>query len=73
MFALQEGLTRYRHATGLQSSYRSPGPALADLIGLDTMLAIMETLYQGFNAPKYRPTQSLKEMVAVGYPGRIPT
>jgi 3-hydroxybutyryl-CoA dehydrogenase len=47
------------------------GPlALADLIGLDVLLAIMEVLYLDFNDPKYRPALLLKEMVAAGYLGR---
>ncbi|MCW1918063.1 3-hydroxybutyryl-CoA dehydrogenase [Rhodobacter sp. KR11] len=47
------------------------GPlALADLIGLDVVLNIMETLYQGFDDPKYRPSPLLKQMVAAGYLGR---
>jgi 3-hydroxybutyryl-CoA dehydrogenase len=47
------------------------GPlALADLIGLDTLLSIMEVLYEGFNDPRYRPAPMLKEMVAAGYLGR---
>jgi 3-hydroxybutyryl-CoA dehydrogenase len=47
------------------------GPlALGDLIGLDVVLNIMETLYQGFDDPKYRPSPLLKQMVAAGYLGR---
>ncbi|WP_316194144.1 3-hydroxybutyryl-CoA dehydrogenase [Bradyrhizobium sp. SZCCHNRI3052] len=47
------------------------GPlALADLIGLDTMLSVMEVFYNGFNDPKYRPAPLLKEMVAAGQLGR---
>lgn len=47
------------------------GPlALADLIGLDTCLAIMEVLYEGFADPKYRPCPLLKKYVAAGYLGR---
>ncbi|WP_027912376.1 3-hydroxybutyryl-CoA dehydrogenase [Pseudomonas sp. URIL14HWK12:I7] len=47
------------------------GPlALADLIGLDTLLAILEAFYEGFNDSKYRPAPLLKEMVAAGYLGR---
>ena len=44
--------------------------ALADLIGLDTVLAILEAFYEGFNDSKYRPAPLLKEMVAAGYLGR---
>jgi 3-hydroxybutyryl-CoA dehydrogenase len=47
------------------------GPlALADLIGLDIVLNVMETLYQGFEDPKYRPSPLLKQMVDAGYLGR---
>jgi len=47
------------------------GPlALADLIGLDTCLSIMQVLYDGFNDPKYRPCPLLKQMVDAGYLGR---
>lgn len=43
---------------------------LADMIGLDTCLSIMEVLYDGFNDPKYRPAPILKKYVAAGYLGR---
>ena len=47
------------------------GPlALADLIGLDTCLNIMNVLYQGFNDSKYRPCPLLRQMVDAGYLGR---
>ncbi len=47
------------------------GPlALADLIGLDTCLAIMETLYDGFKDSKYRPCPLLRKYVEVGWLGR---
>jgi 3-hydroxybutyryl-CoA dehydrogenase len=47
------------------------GPlALGDLIGLDVVLNIMETLYQGFGDPKYRASPLLKQMVQAGYLGR---
>jgi len=47
------------------------GPlALADLIGLDTCLAIMEVLYRGFGDSKYRPCPLLRKYVDAGYLGR---
>ncbi len=47
------------------------GPlALADLIGLDVCLAILEVLYTGFSDSKYRPCPLLKKMVAAGNLGR---
>ena len=47
------------------------GPlALADLIGLDTCLAIMETLFNGFKDSKYRPCPLLRKYVEAGWLGR---
>jgi 3-hydroxybutyryl-CoA dehydrogenase len=47
------------------------GPlSLADLIGLDIVLDIMETLYNGFDDSKYRPSPLLKQMCDAGYLGR---
>ena len=47
------------------------GPlALADLIGLDVLLAVMEVFHREFKDPKYRPAPLLKEMVAAGKLGR---
>lgn len=47
------------------------GPlALADLVGLDTLLSILESFYEGFSDCKYRPAPLLKEMVAAGFLGR---
>ena len=43
---------------------------LADLIGLDICLHIMEVLYNGFSDPKYRPCPLLRKMVNAGYIGR---
>jgi 3-hydroxybutyryl-CoA dehydrogenase len=73
IFALQEGLATAEDIdTGMKLGCNQPiGPlALADLIGLDTMLAVMESFYRGFGDPKYRPAPMLKEMVAAGYLGR---
>jgi 3-hydroxybutyryl-CoA dehydrogenase len=47
------------------------GPlALADLIGLDVCLAILEVLHRGLGDDKYRPCPLLKNMVAAGRLGR---
>ncbi|WP_349617157.1 3-hydroxybutyryl-CoA dehydrogenase [Azotobacter salinestris] len=73
IFVLQEGLASAQDIdTGMQLGCNQPiGPlALADLIGLDTLLAILETFYRDFGDPKYRPATLLKEMVAAGYLGR---
>lgn len=73
IFVLQEGGACAKDIdTGMQLGCNHPiGPlALVDLIGLDTFLAAMESLYGGFNDPKYRPAPLLKEMVAAGYYGR---
>ena len=47
------------------------GPcALADLIGLDTVLAILNVMYNGYGDPKYRPSPLLKQYVQAGWLGR---
>jgi 3-hydroxybutyryl-CoA dehydrogenase len=73
ILVLQEGLGSVEDIdAGMRLGCNQPiGPlALADLIGLDTLLAIMEAFYEGFNDSKYRPAPLLKEMVAAGYLGR---
>ncbi|MBH8609854.1 3-hydroxybutyryl-CoA dehydrogenase [Pseudomonas mohnii] len=73
ILVLQEGLASAEDIdAGMRLGCNQPiGPlALADLIGLDTLLAIMEAFYDGFNDSKYRPAPLLKEMVAAGYLGR---
>ncbi|MCK6188299.1 3-hydroxybutyryl-CoA dehydrogenase [Pseudomonas sp. EYE_354] len=73
IMVLQEGLASAEDIdAGMRLGCNQPiGPlALADLIGLDTVLAILQTFYDGFNDSKYRPAPLLKEMVAAGYLGR---
>ena len=73
VFALQEGIaTAEEIDAGMKLGCNHPiGPlALADLIGLDTMLSVMEVFYTGFNDPKYRPAPLLREMVDAGRLGR---
>ncbi|EJN17401.1 3-hydroxyacyl-CoA dehydrogenase [Pseudomonas sp. GM78] len=73
ILVLQEGLASAEDIdAGMRLGCNQPiGPlALADLIGLDTLLAILQAFYDGFNDSKYRPAPLLKEMVAAGYLGR---
>jgi 3-hydroxybutyryl-CoA dehydrogenase len=73
ILVFQEGLASVEDIdAGMRLGCNQPiGPlALADLIGLDTVLAILEAFYDGFNDSKYRPAPLLKEMVAAGYLGR---
>jgi 3-hydroxybutyryl-CoA dehydrogenase len=73
VLALQEGLASAEEIdNGMKLGCGHPiGPlALADMVGLDVMLAVMEVFYRDFNDPKYRPALLLKEMVAAGRLGR---
>jgi 3-hydroxybutyryl-CoA dehydrogenase len=72
-FCLMEGVaTREAIDTVMKLGMNHPmGPlALADLIGLDTCLSIMEVLHQGLGDDKYRPCPLLRKMVRAGRLGR---
>lgn len=73
VFALYEGVASAKDIdTVMKLGMAHPmGPlTLADFIGLDVCLAIMEVLYEGFNDSKYRPCPLLKKMVAANKLGR---
>jgi len=73
VFALMEGVGSAEAIdTVMKLGMNHPmGPlALADLIGLDVCLDIMEVLHEGFRDPKYRPCPLLRKMVDAGYLGR---
>lgn len=73
IFALYEGVgTAEAIDSVMKLGMNHPmGPlALADLIGLDTCLSILEVLHNGFGDSKYRPCPLLKKYVDAGYLGR---
>ncbi|HTK56990.1 MAG TPA: 3-hydroxybutyryl-CoA dehydrogenase [Gemmatimonadales bacterium] len=73
VFCLMEGVaTAESIDTVMKLGMAHPmGPlALADLIGLDVCLAILEVLHSGLGDPKYRPCPLLRRMVAAGQLGR---
>ncbi|MBW7834923.1 MAG: 3-hydroxybutyryl-CoA dehydrogenase [Simplicispira suum] len=72
-FVLAEGLATPEDIdAGMKLGCNQPiGPlALADLVGLDVCLAVMEVYLQEFGDSKYRPCPLLKELVAAGHLGR---
>jgi 3-hydroxybutyryl-CoA dehydrogenase len=73
MFACQEGVaTPEAIDTIMKLGMNHPmGPLeLADFIGLDTCLAILDVLHEGLGDPKYRPCPLLRKMVAAGHLGK---
>jgi 3-hydroxybutyryl-CoA dehydrogenase len=73
IFVLQEGLaTKEEIDDGMKLGANHPiGPlALADLVGLDTMLHVQQHLYEEFGDSKYRPPTLLKQLVRAGRLGR---
>ena len=72
-FCLMEGVASAEDIDrGMKLGTNQPiGPlALADMIGLDVCLAVMNVYMAEFNDSKYRPAPLLKEMVAAGWLGR---
>ncbi|KAF0108087.1 MAG: 3-hydroxybutyryl-CoA dehydrogenase [Anaerolineaceae bacterium] len=73
IFVLYEGIATAEDIDkGMKLGTNHPmGPlALADLIGLDTVLAILTVMYDGFKDPKFRPCPLLVKMVNAGYLGK---
>jgi 3-hydroxybutyryl-CoA dehydrogenase len=73
IYALYEGVSTIEDIdTVMKLGMNHPmGPfELADFIGLDTCLAIMEVLYEGFSDSKYRPCPLLRQYVAAGWLGK---
>jgi len=73
IFVLQEGLASAEEIdAGMKLGANHPiGPlALADLVGLDTLLSVLNVFYTDLKDPKYRAAPLLIEMVDAGYLGR---
>ncbi|MBI2822971.1 MAG: 3-hydroxybutyryl-CoA dehydrogenase [Acidobacteria bacterium] len=73
MFALHEGVATAESIDSVMhlGMNHPMGPLrLADLIGLDVCLDILNVLYEGFRDPKYRPCPLLTRMVAAGHLGK---
>ena len=73
IYELYEGVATAEDIdTVMQLGMNHPmGPLrLADFIGLDTVLSIMETLYQGYADSKFRPCPLLRQYVKAGWVGK---
>jgi 3-hydroxybutyryl-CoA dehydrogenase len=73
VFLLEEGVGTVEDIDkGARNGLNHPmGPLeLADLIGLDVMIAVMEVLYAEYGDPKYRPAPLMRKMVRAGHLGR---
>jgi 3-hydroxybutyryl-CoA dehydrogenase len=73
IFTLQDGVASAAEIDeGMRLGCNHPiGPlALADLVGLDTLLSVMEVFHRDFGDSKYRPAPLLREMVSAGLLGR---
>jgi 3-hydroxybutyryl-CoA dehydrogenase len=73
IFCLYEGVATPENIDGVMKlgMAHPMGPlTLADLIGLDVCLAILEVLREGFDDPKYEPCPLLRELVEAGHLGR---
>ncbi|MDY6966362.1 MAG: 3-hydroxybutyryl-CoA dehydrogenase [Halobacteriota archaeon] len=73
MYAYMEGVASIEDIdTGMKLGANHPmGPfELADFVGLDTLLSVLETMYEEFGDPRYRPCPLLRKMVRSGNLGR---
>jgi 3-hydroxybutyryl-CoA dehydrogenase len=73
IFALMEGVASKEDIDQVfrLGMHHPMGPlALADFIGLDVCLSILEVLHEGLGDPKYRPCPLLRRMVDAGHVGR---
>ena len=73
IFALDEGIAtaaEIDNAMKLGANHPIGPLALADLIGLDVTLSVLDVLYTEYGDPKFRPAPLLKEMVRAGNLGR---